>query len=134
MSPSLAALRALRFMFPSDRDTKGSVGFRVSISRVLVGLAVGRLPSAMSVAERDRWAEEMSADLAEAGGCFRRFLFAVRLWRKGAPSMPVGVETAARSTENQASDEVVDARTARLEEFYRELSEAPPEPLSEWAP
>jgi hypothetical protein len=64
----------------------------------LVELAIGRLPEALSTAEKERWAEEMRADVAAVPGRMPRLLLAFRLWRKGAPEMPVGAEGLPRST------------------------------------
>ncbi len=71
-----------------------------SISACLVGLAVGRLAAAMSDAEKERWAEEMAADLTAVPGRLRRLLFAWRLWRKGAPAIPVRAADAPRSADS----------------------------------
>jgi hypothetical protein len=70
---------------------------RLSISATLVGFAINRLPEAMTMTERERWAEEMTADVSAVTGCIRRLLCAFRLWRKGAPQMPVGREQISRS-------------------------------------
>jgi hypothetical protein len=67
-----------------------------SISQGMVGLAERRLPKTLSVAERQRWGEEMRADVASLPR-WKRFWTAFNIWRKGAPKIPVGAESAARS-------------------------------------
>jgi hypothetical protein len=70
---------------------------RFTMSSRLLGLAVRRLPGGMAEAEKDRWEEEMAADLAAVGGPLRRLLFALRLWRTGAPGLEATGEAAPRS-------------------------------------
>ncbi|HEX5929423.1 MAG TPA: hypothetical protein VFY48_08520 [Solirubrobacterales bacterium] len=75
-----------------------SIG-RPSLSRWFVNGAVRRLPDELSDAERERWAEEMRADVASVKGRIKRLRCAYRLWRKGAPEMPVGSPEAPRSAD-----------------------------------
>jgi hypothetical protein len=83
----------------SARSAK-SLGFgelrAPSISQSLVGLAERRLPRTLSAAERQRWGEEMRADVASLPR-WKRFWTAFNIWRKGAPKIPLGAEGAARS-------------------------------------
>jgi hypothetical protein len=67
------------------------------LSSGLLRLAVRRLPGSLASAEKERWAEEMAADLASVGGPLRRLLFVIRLLRKGAPGLTAAGETAPRS-------------------------------------
>jgi hypothetical protein len=60
-----------------------------SLSRGLLRLAERRLPSQMDHAEKERWAQEMRADVASLPRP-RRLWVAFNIWRKGAPKMPVG--------------------------------------------
>lgn len=69
-----------------------------SPSRGLLRLAERRLPDSMGEPERERWAEEMRADVASLPR-HRRLWVAFNVWRKGAPGMPVGSEHAPRSAD-----------------------------------
>ncbi len=72
---------------------------RPSLSQWFVNGAIRRLPDELSDAERERWAEEMKADVASVQGRIRRLRCAVRIWRKGAPEMPVGSPETPRSAD-----------------------------------
>jgi hypothetical protein len=69
---------------------------RLSLIRGLLSLAERRLPKQMDKAERERWSQEMRADVASLPR-HRRLRVAFDIWRKGAPKMPVGAGAAARS-------------------------------------
>ena len=68
-----------------------------SPSQGLLSLAERRLPEQLSSAEKQRWAQEMRADVASLPRR-RRLKVAYRAWRKGAPKMPVGTDLAAPIT------------------------------------
>jgi hypothetical protein len=67
-----------------------------SLSRGLLRLAERRLPRGMGAAERERWTQEMRADVASLPRR-KRLRAAFNIWRKGAPGMPVGTEGTPRS-------------------------------------
>jgi hypothetical protein len=67
-----------------------------SLSRGIVGLAKRRLPKQMSEPERQRWGDEMMADVA-ATARQRRLIVAFNIWRKGAPGIPATVGAVPRS-------------------------------------
>jgi hypothetical protein len=66
-----------------------------SLSQGLVKLAERRLPREMGAVEKQRWGQEMRADVASQP--FRkRLLIAFNAWRKGASKIPVGAGSTAR--------------------------------------
>jgi hypothetical protein len=93
-------LRALLAMgWLERREPRRPRGTRLSVSQWLVDGAVRRLPKGLSDAERERWAEEMKADVASVGGRLKRLRCALRIWRRGAPEMPVGSPETPRSAD-----------------------------------
>lgn len=69
----------------------------LSISRLLVGAAIRRLPEQMPEAEKERWAAEINGDMASIDGWLRRLVYAFGVWRRGAPAMPSGGDSTPRS-------------------------------------
>jgi hypothetical protein len=55
----------------------------------LISAATDRLPEEMDGPTKERWAEEMSADVLAKERFWRRWYYAIGIWRKGAPKMPV---------------------------------------------
>jgi len=103
-----------------------------SLSHAFISLAIRRLSTQqMSAPEKERWEGEMKADIAVIPGRIRRILVAYRIWHKGSTNMPTGGESSARPAGAGATSQ---SQNPSLEEFYRRLREAPPEPPSEWAP
>lgn len=93
----LLALLALRWL--EGRELVRPRGARPSLSQWVVDGAVRRLPKSLGDAERERWAEEMKADVASIGGRWKRLRCALRIWRRGAPEMPVGSPDTPRSAD-----------------------------------
>lgn len=91
--------RDLRLLLLEARRSPRSGAGRLALSTWLVNGAVHRLPEALSDAERKRWAEEMRADVASVRGRLKRLRCAFRIWRKGAPEMPVGSPETPRSAD-----------------------------------
>lgn len=69
---------------------------RPSLSRGLLRLAERRLPDALSSAEKERWTQEMRADVASLPRR-KRLRVAFNAWRKGAAGIPTGPENTPRS-------------------------------------
>lgn len=70
---------------------------RPSLTNFLLTAACHRLPAGMSEPERERWIEEMSADVVRNKSLWRRWPYAFGIWRRGAPEMPVGDEALPRT-------------------------------------
>jgi hypothetical protein len=96
---AVAELIELLQRLPSRTEGRGGSGgpSRRHLSLRLLGVAVRRLPPGLPSAERERWAEEMAADLEAIPGHLRRLLFLARLWRRGAAAIPTGSAEAPRS-------------------------------------
>lgn len=83
-------------VFRQRRSTAVAARRLPSLSQYIVGLAVDRLPATLSNEERQRWEEEMRADVEETFPLIR-IIYALAIWLRGAPAMPEGTEDAPQS-------------------------------------
>jgi hypothetical protein len=67
-----------------------------SLSQCIVSLAVRRLPATMSDEERERWEEELRADVENTLFPLRT-LYALSIWLRGVPAMRAGADDASPS-------------------------------------